>query len=102
MAKETRIAFRASDEMKKRLAAAAKSVRLSETALAEACVEALIEYIEQYGEITFPLTVLPKSEFKKTRIAAPIVPAQSLRSTAISAHPERRSLRPSSGMPRKR
>jgi hypothetical protein len=65
VAKETRIAFRASDDLKKRLARAARIVGLSETAMAEACVEALIEYIEANGEIRLPLVVVPEREWEK-------------------------------------
>lgn len=60
--KDSRIAFRASEELKGRLAAVSKTVRMTETNLAEACVEALVEYIERNGEITLPLAIVPKSE----------------------------------------
>jgi hypothetical protein len=57
--KDTRIAFRASDELKERLQRAAKKVKLSETALAEAAVEATVQYIEEHGGIWLPLRVIP-------------------------------------------
>lgn len=62
MSKDTRIAFRSSAELKARLKKASQTVRLAETQLAEACVEALVEYIEKHGEITLPLSVLPTSQ----------------------------------------
>ena len=73
MAKDTRIAFRTSEATKDRLAKAAAFVRLSETALAEACVEALVEYIEENGQITLPLAIIPKSSLpKKTDNSSPL------------------------------
>ncbi len=65
MAKDTRIAFRSSVDMKNRLQQAAERVGLSETTLAEACVEALIRYIEEHGEIRMPLSIIPTSELEK-------------------------------------
>jgi hypothetical protein len=59
MAKDTRIAFRASAELKTRLQNASKKLKLGETALAEAAVEAAVQYIEQNGGIWFPLRVVP-------------------------------------------
>lgn len=59
MAKDTRIAFRASVELKERLQRASKQVKLGETALAEAAVEAAIDFIEKNGGIWFPLRVVP-------------------------------------------
>jgi hypothetical protein len=66
MGKDTRIAFRASIEMKDRLAKACKKLKIGETALAEAAVEAAIEYVEEHGGIWFPLRVVPdpKAEAK--------------------------------------
>jgi hypothetical protein len=60
VAKDTRIAFRASEEMKRRLQSASKKVKLNETALAEAAVEAAVEYIEKHGGIWLPLQVVPR------------------------------------------
>jgi hypothetical protein len=59
MAKDTRIAFRASAELKTRLQNASKKLKLGETALAEAAVEAAVQYIEENGGIWFPLRVVP-------------------------------------------
>lgn len=64
MSKEIRIAFRADKALKSRLTKAAKTVMLNESQLSEACVEALIEYIEEHGEITLPLAIVPKSLLK--------------------------------------
>lgn len=61
MPKETRIALRVTDEKKDRLSRAAKIVGLNETTLVEACVDALIDYVEEHGELTMPLVVLPKN-----------------------------------------
>lgn len=38
---------------------------LNETTLAEACIEALVRYIEEHGEIRLPLSVIPTAELKK-------------------------------------
>jgi len=65
MAKDTRIAFRTSNDRKERLQKVAELVGLSETTLAEACIEALIHYIEEHGEIRLPLSVVPTAELKK-------------------------------------
>jgi len=60
MKKDTRIVIRASAELRQRLQKASENVGLSETILAEACVEALVRYIEENGSITMPLEVKPK------------------------------------------
>ena len=69
MSKDTRIAFRTTMDLKERLGKVSKTVRLSDSQLAEACVEALVEYIEEHGEITLPLALVPKSAGKK--VSAP-------------------------------
>ncbi len=67
MAKEIRINVRADRATKERLRRALKVVgkHATETEFVMACVEALCDYIEKHGEITLPLTVLPKSQLKK-------------------------------------
>jgi len=65
MAKDTRIAFRTSSTKKERLQRAAEIVGLTETSLAEACIEALVRYIEEHGEIRLPLSVIPTVELEK-------------------------------------
>jgi len=65
MSKDTRIAFRTSIHKKERLQRAAEMVGLTETTLAEACIEALVRYIEEHGEIRLPLSVIPTVELKK-------------------------------------
>ena len=72
MSKDTRIAFRTTADLKRRLAKVASVVRLNETQLAQACVEALVEYIEEHGEIRLPLAVIPKKRpapFPSTAVA---------------------------------
>ncbi|MDR3406341.1 MAG: hypothetical protein P4L99_27905 [Chthoniobacter sp.] len=61
MGKDTRLQFRISEEKKKRFDECAKLVGLNATALGEAAVDALCDYIEENEEITLPLVVLPKS-----------------------------------------
>jgi hypothetical protein len=65
MAKEDRIAFRTSEELRGRFAACAKRVKLNESQLGEACIEALVEYIETNGNVTHPLATLPLSVLQK-------------------------------------
>lgn len=81
MAKDTRIAFRASADLKRRLQRASKKLKLGETALAEAAVEAAVEYIEQHGGIWFPLRVVPDPAQKKT----PELPEPAITLTGIHA-----------------
>lgn len=62
MAKDTRLQFRVSAAKKERLKRCAAKVRLKETALGEAAVDALCDYIEKYGEITSPFILVPESK----------------------------------------
>ena len=76
MSKDTRIQFRVSDTQKIRFGNCAAKVKLNETALGAAAVDALCDYIELHGEITLPLAVIPESLLKKLRgIASPNAPA---------------------------
>ena len=76
MSKDTRIQFRVSDAQKIRFGNCAAKVKLNETALGAAAVDALCDYIESHGEITLPLAVIPESLLKKLRgIASPNAPA---------------------------
>lgn len=90
MGKETRIALRVSDEKKDRLTRAAKTVGLNETTLVEACVDALIDYVETNGEITTPLVIVPKKAYL-AMVAARTdtqVPRASFRSTVLPQSPD--------------
>jgi hypothetical protein len=92
MAKDTRIQFRVSEEKKRRFDHCAEVTGLDATALGEAAVEALCDYIELHGEITMPLVILHKSALAKTAA----LPAQSGRSdapVALPANPSTDSIR---------
>ncbi len=61
MPKHTRLQFRTTEEKKQRFERCCAKVGLDQTALGQAAVDALCDYIEASGEITLPLRVLPKS-----------------------------------------
>ena len=70
MARERRINVRAKGDLKDRLKRACEITGANESSLVAACVESLVSYIEEHGEITLPLMVLPKSALKKEYIEA--------------------------------
>lgn len=53
--KEYRISARVPEELKKRLERVEKLIGIDQAIIIRKCVEALIEYVEEHGEITFPL-----------------------------------------------
>lgn len=59
--KEARIAVRVTEQLKSRLAAAGEKTGVDEADLIRWCIEALLDYVEENGEITLPLIVKPKS-----------------------------------------
>lgn len=66
MKRETRISVRATQELKDRLKNASLLTGINETNLVVSCVEALLDYIDEHGEISMPLAVLPKSALRIT------------------------------------
>lgn len=92
MPKETRIALRVTDEKKDRLARAAKIVGLNETTLVEACVDALIDYVEEHGELTMPLVVMPKKAASRRMppfSSTVVLPTPEDRAPSTSEEPHR-------------
>lgn len=87
MAKDTRIQFRVSEEKKRRFDHCAEITGLDATALGEAAVEALCDYIEEHGEITMPLVVLPKSVIARKTAALPAGSGRSDAPIALSENP---------------
>jgi hypothetical protein len=86
MSKGTRIQFRVTEAKKKRFSDCADKVRMKDTALGEAAVDALCDYIESHGEITMPLAVIPESVLKKLQAAFPHVASSHFPSTARAPH----------------
>ena len=67
MPREQRINVRAKGDLKDRLRRTCEITGASESSLVVACVESLVNYIENHGEITLPIIVVPKSVLKGTR-----------------------------------
>lgn len=55
MAYEPRISVRVSEELKRRLAKAAKQTHVDESVLVRAALSGLVDYVEKHGQVTFPL-----------------------------------------------
>jgi antitoxin component of RelBE/YafQ-DinJ toxin-antitoxin module len=55
--KDTRISVRVSPEMKSRVEAVIAKTGIEESVLVRTCIEALIKYVEETGQISFPLTI---------------------------------------------
>lgn len=101
MKKETRIAFRTSEDLKARLTKAAATVRLSESQLSEACVEALCDYIEENGNVTLPITITTKTAPPRVLFPSTAVRDLSVRSS-LNEEPAPRTAVPSPASPGKR
>jgi predicted DNA-binding protein len=56
------VSVRVSAEIKKRLDALEQQTGLDESTIIRAAIEACLDYVEEHGEITLPLAVLPKSK----------------------------------------
>lgn len=83
MAKDTRLQFRVSAAKKARAEKCAAIVGMDLTALGEAAIDALCDYIEARGEITMPLAVLPRNAVpEKSRV--PTAPSPASRITYLS------------------
>jgi predicted DNA-binding protein len=57
MAKKTRFAFRTTDEFKERIARVAEKLGLDQAVIGEAALEAVIAYVEKWGELTIPIQI---------------------------------------------
>lgn len=65
MAKGTRFTFRTTDEFKKRIKAISDELKIDQSVIAEAAIEALIRHVEDYGEITIPVKIVPPGRSEK-------------------------------------
>lgn len=57
MAKKTRFVFRTTEEFKARIARVAETLGLDQTVVGEAALEAVVSYVEKYGELTIPIRI---------------------------------------------
>ena len=60
--KEVRVAVRITPQLRTRIDNAVESTGVPEAVVVTKCLEAYCDYVEQQGEITFPLIVKPKSK----------------------------------------
>lgn len=69
--KEPRISVRVDAQLKSRIEAVVAGTGIDEATLVRNCLEALCDYVEQTGSITFPLQVTPR---EKKPVASVVYP----------------------------
>ena len=61
MPKVSRIQVRIDDALRKRLDAVIEETGVAESTIVARCIKAFCDYVEEHGEVTFPLIVKPRS-----------------------------------------
>jgi len=86
MAKKTRFVFRTTEEFKARIARVAETLGLDQTVVGEAALEAVVAYVEKYGELTIPIRIERGTEKKEEEIRRPVIPAATRSTVPTDIH----------------
>jgi len=85
MSKKTRFAFRTTEEFKQRIASVAETLGLDQAVVGEAALEAVVSYVEKYGELTIPIRIERRPK-KDEGIPRPAIPAAARSTPLMGGH----------------